>query len=131
MEQNKWYEENKQSIASGNAGDDMHRFIMEDGNGANNGSSSGQQSGHGSNSIHGKNRMTIIQNSAYEVLKKSAGSEYLQKLGASFKSMLPDDFGIQSNSTVEPNTMTAQNNYEYQNVYDKQNEGKDELELDI
>lgn len=71
----------------------MHKFIMEDGGG---GGSSGQQSGHGSNSILGRSRGTIIQNSAYEVLMRSAGSEHLSKLGESFKLILPENFGIRS-----------------------------------
>ena len=72
QEQNKWYEENK-----GSSVDDMHKLIMEDAGG-----SSGQQSGHGSSSIHARsNRITMIQNSAYDILMKSAGSEHLKQLG--------------------------------------------------
>lgn len=119
QEQNKWYEENKGS--SGGGTDDMHKFIMEDAAVG----SSGQQSGHGSNSIKGRNRITMIQNSAYDILMKSAGSEHLKQLGGgSFR--FPEGYTIKSQKS---SMADGTNNHEYQNVQDKKDE--DQLELDI
>ena len=125
QEQNKWYEENKGS--SGGGFEDMHKLIMEDAAGG----SSGQQSGHGSSSIKGRNRITMIQNSAYDILMKSAGSEHLKQLGGgSFR--FPDAYSAASNKSQKSSMVDGNNNHEYQNVQEKDKiEGEEQLELDI
>lgn len=58
----------------------------------------------------------MIQNSAYDILMKSAGSEHLKHLGESFR--FPDSYRSQKSSMIDG----ANNNHEYQNVQDKKDE---------
>jgi hypothetical protein len=73
MDRDQWLKENgKGSMCVKKEGD---RLGMEE----NCGGSSGQQSGHGSQSYKRNNRHTIIQNSFYEILMKTPGSEHLMQ----------------------------------------------------
>jgi hypothetical protein len=60
----------------------------------------------------------MIQNSAYDILMKSAGSEHLKQLGGgSFR--FPDNF---SNKSQKSSMVDGNNNHEYQNNQEKKDE---------